>query len=370
MNINIFKINQDMKNKFDHAESRRSSSDSVVLRFEYKGIESIGESAPRAYVTGHTTDDVIAELKSINIINLIEDICVDGFVESICRLQSVQFAASPCTTCVLEMAILDWIGKKHNLPLWKILNFIQDSTEIFNEFQVTAVMDLSMSPSEFIKNRGPFHVVKIKITNDVYDNVERVSAIRKTLGEDIKIILDANMCWTIDSAEKHIQALKKYNILYYEEPLSKGSFENYQKLRTLFKCRVMLDESVCSFSDLEDAIHYKSCDAVNIRISKNGGLLSSLKMIKICRDNGIKYQIGSQVAEVGPLICAGRHLRSVNADVITYEGGQPDRWFSEYTIEPMPEVNRVRGIAHRIDSAGLGCISNRNLERLGKLYEY
>lgn len=365
MKIDIFKINQPMISNFEHAESGRNCSDSIVLSFRYNEIDALGECAPRLYVTGQTTDDVIQELKNIKIEKLIKEICLDNFDDSINKIKKTKLSESLCTNCLIEMSLLDWIGKKHNRSLWEILNIIKNSSCMFDNFEVTEVMDLSITPSEFLRDRGPFHTIKIKVDNNISEAIDRISFIRKELGNSVKIILDANMSWTLNAAIENINKFKKYNISYYEEPLKKGHFDEYRILRQSVDCKVMLDETVCTIDDLLMAIKSKSCDAINIRISKNGGLLSAVKMINICQNEGIAYQIGSQVAEVGPLICAGRHLRAVSYDALTYEGGQPDRWFDEYIIEPMPLVNRDKNIAYRMNGNGLGCFLSHDFKYYG-----
>ncbi|KYQ97219.1 hypothetical protein AWY96_01365 [Serratia plymuthica] len=365
MKIEFYKVNQPMINVFEHAESGRSCSDSIILSFFYKGIDAIGECAPRRYVTNQTTDDVIQELKNIEISELIKEICLDSFEDSIIKIKSTKLSESLCTNCILEISLLDWIGKKHNRSLWEILNIIKNKSEVFDNFKVTEVMDLSISPDKFLRERGPFHTVKIKVRNNISEAINRVSFVREKLGNSIKIILDANMCWTLNTAIENIKKISEYNIDYYEEPLKKGSFDEYRILRQAVDCNIMLDETVCSIDDLLMAIRLKSCDAINIRISKNGGILSAIKMIDICRNEGMAYQIGAQVAEVGPLICAGRHLRAISDDALTFEGGQPDRWFDAHIIEPMPLVNRDKNIAYRMNGRGLGCSLTHNFKYRG-----
>lgn len=103
----------------------------------------------------------------------------------------------------------------------------------------------------------------------------------------------------------------------------------------------MLDESVCTPEDARTAVESGACDAFNIRVAKNGGPVAASKMIDLARSNGLAFQIGVQVAEVGPLINASRALAFRHRDALTVEAGQSDRFFPDMVVSPRPVVCRA-----------------------------
>lgn len=70
----LYRVALPMRIGFDHPAARRSTSDSLVLRLESDGASGIGECAPRAYVTGETSDGVVAALRRIPMEKLFERI--------------------------------------------------------------------------------------------------------------------------------------------------------------------------------------------------------------------------------------------------------------------------------------------------------
>ena len=82
----------------------------------------------------------------------------------------------------------------------------------------------------------------------------------------------------------------------------------------------MADESLCDIEDAKKLVDRKACDMFNIRISKCGGLLDSLKIAKFATQAGISYQLGCQVGETGILSAAGRHFASCVNGVKYLEG--------------------------------------------------
>ena len=82
----------------------------------------------------------------------------------------------------------------------------------------------------------------------------------------------------------------------------------------------MLDESLTSLADARAAIAGRTCDLFNIRLSKCGGFLSSLRLAALAREAGLGYQLGCHPGESGILSAAGRHWAASVAGIRYLEG--------------------------------------------------
>ena len=82
----------------------------------------------------------------------------------------------------------------------------------------------------------------------------------------------------------------------------------------------MLDESLCGMIDAERAVAGGWCDLFNLRLSKCGGFIPSLRLAQLARRHGLGYQLGCQVGETAILVAAGRHFASSVADIRYLEG--------------------------------------------------
>ncbi|BFO10898.1 hypothetical protein GGER_34080 [Serratia rubidaea] len=61
--------------------------------------------------------------------------------------------------------------------------------------KVSQVLDQSLTVEDFLRDRGPFHFVKVKANRDRKKDIETVLALRRNIGMDIPIVMDANMAW-------------------------------------------------------------------------------------------------------------------------------------------------------------------------------
>lgn len=364
----LYRVELPMRTSFDHPAARRTTSDSLVLSLDADGVSGIGECAPRAYVTGETTAGVTAALREVDmdaLLALLTGVAPEELLE---RLHRDGFARTFAVTggnnliCLLETAVLDWLGQQLGLTARQLLPR-HDGDPSDGPMRVSQVLDLSIDVEEFLDTRGPFHFVKIKASEDNEHDARTVKTIREHVGEHVTIMVDANMSWTPTSALPYAWRLRKSGADYVEEPLPKGSWAGLRDLRRNGGIGVMLDESVCGADDARIAVESQACDAVNVRVAKNGGALRAARIVDYAKENGLSYQVGVQVAEVGPLINAGRALAFNHPGALTVEAGQSDRFFPEMIVSPRPSVDRGTNTISPAEGAGWGMALNAAADR-------
>ncbi|MGC0401647.1 L-alanine-DL-glutamate epimerase-like enolase superfamily enzyme [Streptomyces sp. SAI-126] len=356
----LYHVELPMRTPFDHPAARRTTSDSLVLSLSAGGATGLGECAPRSYVTGETTASVRAALERVDFDALFARLTGRPPRELLASLHEDGFARTfgidggNNLLCLLETAVLDWLGRRLEAGGRDLLPPGPAEERAARRLPVSQVLDLSLDTEEFLATRGPFHFVKIKASYDVEHDARTVRTLRDKLGDDVPVMVDANMSWTPANAVGHARRLREAGVDYVEEPLPKGSWEALRTLRRDGGVRVMLDESVCTAQDARTAVESGACDAFNIRVSKNGGPLPAAGLVAYARENGIRFQFGVQVAEVGPLINAGRTLAFAHPDALTVEAGQSDRFFPRMIVAPPPAVDRDTNTLRPAGGTGWG----------------
>lgn len=361
----LFHATLPMRGGFAHPAARRTQSDSLVLHLSLDGVSGIGECAPRSYVTGETTRSVQEALEGLRMEALFDTLRTADSRELLTLLQADGFEKSfgivgeNNLVCLLETAVFDLLGQRLWTGVQEMLaTSIHDTAEAVAPVPVTQVIDLEISAEDFLATRGPFHFVKVKASGDIVRDEATVRTIRDRLGPDVPVAVDANMSWTFDDALHNMKILRDHGVDLFEEPLQQGSWAGMRELRRRTGASIMLDESLCTLDQARTAVETEACDAFNIRVAKCGGLINSTKLIDYARQNGIQFQIGVQVAEVGPLINASRALAFVHRDAFTVEGGQSDRFFSSMIVAPAPAVDRTTNTISPVAGPGFGLSLN------------
>jgi L-alanine-DL-glutamate epimerase-like enolase superfamily enzyme len=92
---------------------------------------------------------------------------------------------------------------------------------------------------------------------------------------------------------------------------------------------------LCSHDDGAAAIAAKACDLFNVRISKCGGLIPSLRLIEQALSNGVDFQLGAHPGQ-SSIMTAAEWAVITSIAVRTWEGYKwPDLLSENLTLEAL-----------------------------------
>lgn len=209
-----------------------------------------------------------------------------------------------------------------------------------------------------------FKQLKIKVGIDGQNDVERVGLIRSRAGRKIDLRVDANEAWTPGNVCEKILELKPFQISSVEQPLPHAEVAALREVRPRVGVPIMLDESLCGMIDAERAFDGETCDLFNLRLSKCGGFIASLRIAQFARRHKIGYQLGCQVGETAILSAAGRHF-AASVKEIRYLEGSYDRHLVREALATSDLTFGYGGWAPALDGPGLGItIDPQALERV------
>ena len=185
----------------------------------------------------------------------------------------------------------------------------------------------------------------------------RLRSIRRWIGSRMDLRVDANEAWSKEEVVRRITDLQPYKISCVEQPVQHQDVAGLTKVRQQVDVPLMLDESLTSVHDAELAIESGTCDLFNIRISKCGGFLNSLRLAAMAHAAGLGYQLGCHPGESAILSAAGRHFAtSVNS--IRYREGSADRHLLKDSIADEEITFGRGGWAPALTAPGLGITIN------------
>lgn len=369
VDLTAFHVRIPLKSKIKHASHARESTDSVVIRTRLEdGTVGWGEGLPRSYVTGETIADVFPLLAATPLSEQL-----GGSIESLpaaierceaLRITRPQVDPRNCfgnsVRCALEISVLDAVCRAVGLPLSEVTRLYGPATGIRHQQSMVrySVVITSMSPwkqrlKSWLAKWYGFQQLKLKVGVNGVDDVESVRRVRKTIGRSIDLRLDANEAWHASNLESMLAPLMEFNISSIEQPVPHAECHQLAAFRARVPVSVMLDESLCSLEDAHAAIETRSCDLFNIRLSKCGGFLNSLKLAAVAHRAGLGYQLGCQVGETGILSAAGRHFATSVSD-IRYLEGSYDRFLVRERLTREDLTWGRGGLAPALTSPGLG----------------
>ena len=193
-----------------------------------------------------------------------------------------------------DMALYDIAAQHAGKPLYKFLGGKQHK-KLQSDITVGIQAPKKMTIQAEIFVEQSAEILKIKLGKHVQDDINAVSLISKTVGDNIKLRLDANQGWCYDDAVKALTAFKDLNIEFCEQPLHKRDDHLLPRLRKISPIKIMADETVFDHYDAERIINADGCDYVNIKFAKSGGILEAIKINEVCEANHIPCMMGGML---------------------------------------------------------------------------
>jgi muconate cycloisomerase len=302
---------------FGHAAAERRSTTNVFVKVTLSdGTVGFGEGVPRGYVTGESPESALdavsrrygpalagAEFSDAGDVVAV----LEAAAEETDGPSGPPIGPPGAAWCAVELALLDAAGRRFGLPISNWLGPVRAPALTYD-----AVLPFSAKaavvPLALIARGLGLTQVKLKVGRDLDDDVERLRLLRRVLGSDADLRVDANGAWTAEEALTAIERLRRYGISAVEQPVAAGDIAGLQRLTAACPELIVVDESLRTVGEAQALVEAKACSAFNIRVSKCGGLLTSMRIAAIAADAGLPVVVGAQVGESGLLSAAGRHL--------------------------------------------------------------
>jgi L-alanine-DL-glutamate epimerase-like enolase superfamily enzyme len=367
--LDLYHVLLPLKKSIRHASHERASSDSLIARVSLNdGSVGFGEGVPRPYVTGETVDSALEMLSAFDVARAVG--CptdIESAVEVVGRLTLPSIEADPrgmygnAARSALELAILDAFGRSFGRTMGEIIRIACRMPELLTagptRVRYSGAITAESRPKELISAfkmwLNNFHQVKLKVGVPGQDDARRFGDIRKILRKKFDIRLDANESWQAVEVVSRLAPLARYRPTAIEQPVAHAEVESLAEIRKQVDVPVMLDESLCGYPDGERAVAMGTADLFNVRISKCGGIVPTLRLVELAQRNGLGVQLGCHPGESGILSAAGRHFAS-NIAGLRYVEGSYDRHVLARNVVEGDLTFGFGGWARPIKGPGLG----------------
>jgi len=277
--------------------SRNSSvcKQNVFVRLDCDQITGIGEAAPnvRYNETPQQTEKAIQHAgHALRGQDLTRYVRAGEIIDRSIRQQN-------CARAALDIALMDWVGKRFELPLYRLFGLDPAQTPVTS-------FSIGIDTPEFIKHKileaSDYPVLKIKVG---LENDRRIiEAVRSVTDKPLRV--DANEGWTDkETAVRMIEWLQGQNVEFIEQPMPAQMLEETAWVRQRVDMPIVADEAVISAADIPALA--QAYDGINIKLMKAGGIQSALAMIHTARATGLKVMLGCMI-ESSVAITAAAHL--------------------------------------------------------------
>lgn len=326
LQLTIQPLHIPLRTTFKQASSTRNVGESIWCEASRANLTGYGEGCPRIYVTNETVATGLDWLQAITteIINQCHTL------EALKRWtveNRNQIDQHPAAFCAIETALLDLFAREKKQSVEALLGLSAPQTT----YQYTAVLgDSSEEKFKALVQRYlamGFKDFKVKVNGQLVIDQQKLKNIKllcqKNQIDNYRIRLDVNNLWA-GKPNIAIDYLAQLHspFLGVEEPLEPKNYLALSKISEALNLPIILDESLCTLTDLANLNQVSGQFIANLKVSRVGGILRTLELIKKLKKAGREIIIGAHVGETSVLTRAG--MLAANAagnHLIAQEGG-------------------------------------------------
>lgn len=354
----LLAVDLPFRKAFKHSAAERFSSSSVFVRcFTDSGAVGYGECLPREYVTGERADGAFALLRDEILPRLIGRSFgsikeVKAFLtECDGKTPGWVATATPQTAAwsLVDLALLDTFGREFGQAVLDLKTTFPPGLRYSGV--LSSAGGWSLLKSCFKMRLFGLRSIKMKVDRSTPDKALRIAS--RIVGRGT-LRVDANMAWSLDEALERMKQISQYGIRFFEQPLDPADLDGLARLVDETGLEVMADESLTDGESMCRLLERRACTAVNVRISKCGGVIAALNRCREALAAGLKVQIGCQVGESSLLSAAHLALTAAVQNVTFVEGCFGRYLLHEDPASPMMQFGYGGRPPQRSRESGLG----------------
>ncbi len=269
--------------------------DILYVHYQHDGITGVGEGAPIVRYKENAKGAQAAVDSVLPLLDSSDPVQFEKVISEVFAQVPGEWAGK----AAIDIAMMDWMGKKLGIPLYEYFGLDPKDTPI-TDFSIG--IDTPAITREKVRAAAAFPILKIKVGLDTDE--QTIAAVRSVTDKPLRV--DANEGWTNrEVALRKIDWLAKQGVVFVEQPMPAASIDDLRWLHERSSLPLMGDESCRHPADIPKLVGV--FDALNFKLDKTGGMGQAYVMIQMARALGFKTMLGCMVSS-SCSITAAAHL--------------------------------------------------------------
>lgn len=189
----------------------------------------------------------------------------------------------PATNAIssIDIALWDIRAKAANMPLYKMLGGAKDRIPVYiaggyyQEGKDLAALAREMEDYVAMGAKA----VKMKVgAQSIREDAKRVASVRKAVGDDIKVMVDANCAYNVHEAIMFAKRVEEYSPYWFEEPVQPDDYEGFKRIGEATSIPVACGENEYTRFGFRDLLIQGQVPILNADAFVLGGITEFMKV--------------------------------------------------------------------------------------------
>jgi L-alanine-DL-glutamate epimerase-like enolase superfamily enzyme len=118
-------------------------------------------------------------------------------------------------------------------------------------------------------------------------NLELVGTVRETVGNDIDVMADAYMGWTLDYAKRMLPLLQPFHLRWLEEPVIPDDIQGYAELKSYAQIPIAGGEHEFTLHGFRELLEAHALDYIQFDTNRVGGISQACKISALAEAHSV-----------------------------------------------------------------------------------
>lgn len=185
----------------------------------------------------------------------------------------------------VDIAIWDLLGKATSQPVFRLLGGkTKERIPVYASRLYSQPLDDLAKEAKQYKDQG-YRAMKLRFGWGPADgaagmqrNLELVRTVREVIGDEIDLMADAYMGWTLDYARRMIPLLTPYQLRWLEEPVIPDDIAGYAALKAMNQIPIAGGEHEFTLYGFRELLDARAVDYIQFDTNRVGGISQARKI--------------------------------------------------------------------------------------------
>ena len=194
----------------------------------------------------------------------------------------------------IDIALWDVLGKSARQPVYRLLGGkTKQSIPVYASRLYSGELNELAAEARRYKEEG-YRAMKLRFGWGPADhaagmqrNLELVRTVREAVGEEIDIMADAYMGWTLDYAKRMLPLLEPFHLRWLEEPVIPDDIHGYAELKRCGRTPIAGGEHEFTLYGFRELLEARAVDYIQFDTNRVGGISQARKIAALAEAHSV-----------------------------------------------------------------------------------